>query len=512
MTPRTRRGLLAAAAVVVLLLGVLARPAFHLATTALRDADTRTPPPAGFADDASGLSRTPVAETVPVDPDPARAEAQVVGLLRRAREQGLAVSIAGARHSMGGHTVSPGGVVLDMRPFRRISFDPSTQRVTCGAGATWAEVLAALNPLGRSPDVMQSFSNFTVGGSVSVNAHGWQHRRPPLVASVASMRVVTADGRVRRCSRTEEPELFSLVAGGYGLFGVILEAELRTVPNCRYRVQRESVPAARLEEAFAARAAPAEVAMAYARIDVSKGRFLEDAILNLFHEVPLGPGEAPPLSEARLASLRRAVFRGTVGSEYGKDLRSDLERQVEEHLAVSLLTRNQLLDDDWTVYENRDASRTEVLQEYFLPKGRLAGFLDEARRLVPAAAGADLLNVTVRWTREDGDSFLRWADRDMACVVFLFHHARTADADAAMEPLTRGLVDAALRAGGRYYLPYRLQATPEQFHAAYPRAREFFARKRALDPTGVFQNLWFRKYGGGRLGRPTATAGRGAPP
>ena len=52
----------------------------------------------------------------------------------------------------------------------------------------------------------------------------------------------------------------------------------------------------------------------------------------------------------------------------------------------------------------------------------------------------------------------------------LFHHPRTPEGDAAMQSLTRELIDAALRCGGRYYLPYRLHATDEQFHAAYPQA------------------------------------------
>ncbi len=49
-----------------------------------------------------------------------------------------------------------------------------------------------------------------------------------------------------------------------------------------------------------------------------------------------------------------------------------------------------------------------------------------------------------------------------------------------MEALTRELIDAALACGGRYYLPYRLHATPEQFRAAYPQAERFFKLKRAV--------------------------------
>ena len=49
--------------------------------------------------------------------------------------------------------------------------------------------------------------------------------------------------------------------------------------------------------------------------------------------------------------------------------------------------------------------------------------------------------------------------------------------------------------GGCYYLPYRLHATPEQFHRAYPQARAFFERKRAYDPGELFQNRFYLRYG-----------------
>jgi len=61
--------------------------------------------------------------------------------------------------------------------------------------------------------------------------------------------------------------------------------------------------------------------------------------------------------------------------------------------------------------------------------------------------------------------------------------------------MTRELVDAVLLAGGRYYLPYRLHATPAQFLRAYPQADQFFNLKRQYDPQELFQNQFYRKYG-----------------
>jgi FAD/FMN-containing dehydrogenase len=491
---RKKKFLLVSTACVVLLAAFVGRPALHLAETAWRDADRREPVPAGHADDASRLECVAVAETWDIPAEPAAAEGQLAALLLRAKKEGLHVSIAGARHSMGGHTIWPGGIVVNMRPFARLEYDEGREILHAGAGALWSEAIRFLNPLGRSVAVVQSFSSFSIGGSISVNAHGWQFREPPLGSTVEAMRVMLADGETVRCSRTENAELFSLVIGGYGLLGVILDADLRTVPDDRYRVERFVVPAADYESLLHAQTAEVDVAMAYGRLDVSPRAFLGEAVLNVFHRVPPEPGVVPALGEPALAGLRRAIFRGTVGSDYGKELRWRAETLLEEHMSATLLYRNEVLDDDVALYEDRSEDSTEILQEYFLPEGRMEAFLSEARRIV-AAHKAELLNVTVRNVKEDADSFLRYADRDMIAFVFLFHEARSAESDAAMEPVTRALIDAALTLGGRYYLPYRLHATREQFAAAYPQAARFFERKRTYDPDELFQNRFYAAYG-----------------
>ena len=75
-----------------------------------------------------------------------------------------------------------------------------------------------------------------------------------------------------------------------------------------------------------------------------------------------------------------------------------------------------------------------------------------------------------------------------------FSQPRTEQGDRKMQDITTELVDAALKVGGRYYLPYRLHATVEQFHRAYPQSEEFFRLKRQYDPQEIFQNQFYIKY------------------
>lgn len=450
----------------------------------------------GYADDASRMNRTAVAETVPVAVDPRAAEDQLRDLLHRSRIQGKRVAIAGARHSMGGHTIYPDGIVIDMLPFRHMELDTERSLLSVGAGARWAEVVPYLDARGYSVAVMQSNNDFSVGGSISVNCHGWQHDRPPIASTVERFRLMKADGTIVWCSRDENAELFGLALGGYGLFGIILDLELHVVPNERYRPEVEVLPAERYVTHFAEKVSGAtDVGMAYGRLCVVPGEqtFLREALMTVFRKAPCRREEIPALQSPGYGALRRAVYRAQIGSQAGKEARWKAEKGASGHLTSRWFSRNQLLNEGAEIYREQNADRTDVLHEYFVPPEQVTPFLDLVRQIIPRHHG-DLLNVTVRTVREDKHVFLRYADRDLFAFVLLFSQERTADADRAMERMTQELIDAALTCEGRYYLPYRLHARPEQLRRAYPQVKAFFDLKSRHDPDGIFQNQWYLKY------------------
>lgn len=492
---RPRCALLCGAlALMGVLLFLVGRPVLHVLSTAWRDVTKAEPIPPGFTDDASRMNRTRVTEVVPVASETAAAERQLAALLERARKEGLRISIAGTQHSMGGHTIYPGGLVIDMLPFHRMELDEERDILHVQAGARWRDIIPYLDERGRSVAIMQSDNTFSVGGSLSVNCHGWQFGKPPIASTVESFRLLQADGRIVRCSRDENEELFSLALGGYGLFGIILDADLKVVPNERYRLEQFIVPVDAALATFAAKVRQKpDVAMVYARMSIVPDHFLGEVILNVLYRDPPADGALPALGEPELVALRRSLFRGSVGSEYGKELRWMAEARLQPHLSGRYFSRNQLLNEGSEIFQNSTAASTDILHEYFIPPRNAEPFVVSLRRIIPECGG-DLLNVTVRGVEIDNDSFLRYADQSMFSFVMLFNQPSTAAADARMEAMTQKLIDAALAAGGRYYLPYRLHATTGQFQRAYPQAREFFALKRRYDPDELFQNQFYRKY------------------
>lgn len=494
--PTSRRWIRVTAPVFLVAAIAVARPTYLWLRAWISDQPAQESLPAGFADDASRLNRTAVEEIWAIPQERAAAETQLREILHRARSEELKVAIAGTRHSMGGHTIYPGGIVLDMLPFNHMELDAESQILRVGAGARWSEIVPYLDARGFSVAIMQSNHDFSVGGSISVNCHGWQHNRPPIASTVESFHLMQADGSIVRCSRTENKELFSLALGGYGLFGVILDVDLRVVPNQRYYPDVDVFPAERYVGTFAGKCSDANVGMVYGRLCVVPGEktFLREAILTVFRHAPCEPDEIPGLKDGGDSSLRRQAFRAQIGSQAGKEVRWKAEKTFGEQLNRQHVSRNQVLNEASEVYREQNADRTDILHEYFLPPMLVNAFLDQARVIIPKHDG-DLLNVTVRNILEDKDTFLRYADQDMFAFVMLFNQPRTAEADLRMEAMTQELIEAAIKCGGRYYLPYRLHASREQFFQAYPQAAQFFERKRHYDPDELFQNQFYVKYG-----------------
>jgi FAD/FMN-containing dehydrogenase len=491
-----RRRTVAAAVILILLAPalVVVRPGVHLWQTAKRDIDELPPVPAGYADDASRLNLTAIQEIRSVPSNPAEAESALREWLLEARENDWKVSIAGARHTMGGHTIVPDGLVIDMLPLGHMKLDADSDTLHVGAGALWKDVLQYLDEHGRSVAVMQSNNSFSIGGSISANCHGWQVGRPPIASTVQSFHIMLADGSVLRCSPAENSQLFSAALGGYGLFGIILDADLKVVPNRRYHLSRQVLRTADVPTAWEKSiAAHAGTEMVYARLNVMADDFLNDAALNVFYVDTTNADPVPAMHESRLTKLRRNVFRGSADSEYGKRLRWQAELEWQPKLGGNTFSRNQLLNEGVEVFQNRSAGSTDILHEYFVPRQEFEAFVARMREIVPKHRG-DLLNVTVRSIETDDITLLRYADQPVYSLVMLFQQRRNADAEAKMDAMTRELIDAALELGGRYYLPYRLHATTEQFRRAYPNADEFFALKKTYDASSRFENQFYLKY------------------
>ena len=476
---------------ILIILVFLAVPTFHILKTKWAEDGDTIAIPKGYANDASQLNLTKVDTVIEVPNGKKEIEAQLKRVLVYAKENKLKISIAGARHSMGGHTIYPNGVVLNMLAYKEMSLDTMNNVLTIGSGALWEDAIKYLDKYGKSIAVIQAFSSFSVGGSMSVNGHGWQKDSPPISSSVISFSLMKANGEVVNCSKEENAELFHLVLGGYGLFGVILDVKLRVVENIalKYKYIRLS-PENYVGYYKKYVSGNPNVNLVFGRLRISDKHFLEEATLNFFERMD---SPVAPLSAQASVEAKRLVFRGSVDSEYGKRLRWDLETGMSKISKDHVLSRNELLNDHVSLIENKDHSSTDLLQEYFIPERNFNQYLKEIKPILKKTK-IDLLNITIRGVHKDQDSYLNYAREDVFGFVFLFNQKKTDEQEQQMKVLTNQLVDVALKNEGAFYLPYRLHIDRNKMRKAYPQADSFFKLKLKYDPEELFSNKFYQHY------------------
>ena len=156
--------------------------------------------------------------------------ADVVDAVNFARERGLLLSVKGGGHNVAGNAVNDGGLVIDLSQMRGVHVEPSTQTVRAQGGALWGDCdrEAQLFGLAVPGGVVSTtgIAGLTLHGGV-----GHLRRKHGLsIDSLLSVDIVTADGRLRRASATENEDLFWAVRGAGSNFGVVTSFEFRAHP------------------------------------------------------------------------------------------------------------------------------------------------------------------------------------------------------------------------------------------------------------------------------------------
>ncbi|AMY08720.1 L-gulono-1,4-lactone dehydrogenase [Luteitalea pratensis] len=165
-------------------------------------------------------------------------------VIAQARAESRAIAVAGGRHAMGGQQFVEDGVLLDTRGLNRVlAFDRDQGTITVEAGIQWPQLITWMADQ-QAPDRVDADTKtwgivqkqtgadrLSLGGALACNAHGRGLALKPIVDQVRWFDLVDAGGTVRRCSRTENVELFRHVIGGYGLFGVVARLQLQLRPE-----------------------------------------------------------------------------------------------------------------------------------------------------------------------------------------------------------------------------------------------------------------------------------------
>jgi FAD/FMN-containing dehydrogenase len=170
------------------------------------------------------IDRRPALIVRPLDVD------DVVAAVTYAAGEGLPVAVRGGGHSVAGHCMGDGGLVVDLRLMRAVTVDPDASSATCGGGALWEDFdppclrHGLATPGGTFGDT--GVAGLTLGGGIGhlIGLHGLT------LDNLVGATVVTAAGQVVRASEDENADLFWALRGGGGNFGVVTDFTFRLHP------------------------------------------------------------------------------------------------------------------------------------------------------------------------------------------------------------------------------------------------------------------------------------------
>jgi FAD/FMN-containing dehydrogenase len=427
-----------------------------------------------------------------------------------ARSEERNICIAGGRHSMGGQPFAQDGVMIDTRKMSKVlAFDTERGLLEVEAGIMWPQVLDYLLTAQRGVEKPWTFSQkqtggdrMTIGGSLSANIHGRGLTLPPFVGDIESFKILSAAGNLLTCSRTQNPELFRLAIGGYGLFGFVYSVTLRLVPRRKLERVVEVRDIAGLNAAFADRVREGYTFgdFQYA-IDDRSEDFLRRGVFSCYRPLPDDQQDATPVAAGRremserdwidllylahtdkTAAFRRyaSFYQSTNGQVYWSD---------EAQMSIYPDNYHRELDKRYAA----TSRGSEVITEVYCDREALEAFMADVREYVKRDQ-VEIIYGTVRLIEQDNETFLPWARKPYACVIFNLHIEHSTRGSIRAGDAFRRLINIGLKHGGSYYLTYHRHALRQQMDVCYPRFRDFLQLKRKYDKDELFQSDWYRHY------------------
>jgi FAD/FMN-containing dehydrogenase len=410
------------------------------------------------------FDRRPAAIVRPVDADDV---AYVVSL---AREHELELAVRSGGHSVAGHGVSEGGIVLDLSAMRTLEIDPDGRVARADAGLTAGEFTTAAHAhrlaIGLGDTGSVGIGGLTLGGGVGylVRKHGLT------IDDLLAAEIVTADGRRLRADREQDPDLFWAIRGGGGNFGVATRFHYRLHPVDTVTAGMLILPAtADVVAGFvdAAEAAPEELS----------------SIATVMTAPPLP--FLPPQHHGRLVVLAMLVHAGNPGeSERGLAPFRALATPIAD--LIRPMPYPQIYPPDDPEYRPLAAARTMFVDTIDRPLAeeildRLGASKAPLRVAQLRVLGGAMARVPI-----DATAFAHRQSKIMVNVAAVYERGE----DAAVHEAWVTGTAAALRQGDAgAYVNFLGEEGAERVRAAYPGSTwdRLAAIKRRYDPGNLFR-------------------------
>jgi decaprenylphospho-beta-D-ribofuranose 2-oxidase len=387
------------------------------------------------------------------------------------------------------------GLILHQELNRFLSFDPESGILECEAAVSLSEIIDFLLPRGFALPVTPGTRFVSLGGAIAADIHGKNHHRDGTISGqLLDFRLLTAEGKVLRCSREENADLFWATLGGMGLTGAILEARLRMRRVGSAWVHSTTTRCANLEQALSRILEEDErYEYAVAWVDcLARGRSLGRSVLLRANVAPAD--SLPAVLRGHPHRVKPALRLG-VPFDFPSvvlnpiDMRLFNEAIWQVHREGETLTGYQryFYPLDAIQHWSRIYGKRGVLQyQLVLPRESChAGLSEVLERTVASRRGSFL--AVLKSTGPENSGLLSFP-REGASLALDF-----ANSGRELLALLDALDEIVLRHGGRVYLAKDCRLPANHFRAMYPRLAQFRAVKARYDPEWRFSSSLARR-------------------
>jgi FAD/FMN-containing dehydrogenase/SAM-dependent methyltransferase len=420
--------------------------------------------------------------------------ADVQLIINEAQRSGKSISILGKSMSQGKQAISnkDWNIVINTSKLNQILIDPKLKIAKVGAGVSWGELQKEANQYGLAVRVMQASNIFSIGGSISANCHGWDYKTGSLRNTLIDLTIVNAEGKLLEI--TPEDPLFDFVAGGYGGFGIIIEATISLTDNIELIENGVEVDPRGYVDYFNQNIRYNEdVDMHLYRLSLEPNRLFQTGVAVSYQRISDEPVIADLVDEPeRGTRVDRIKIHTLRRLPWLRKLAWNIEKK--DALAEKISSRNELMRPPINPVFNNSKIDTEWLQEYFVKGEDLADFLHFLGHILQKNNVA-VFNASVRFVKQDSKTKLSYAQAGDRFAVVLFFNQKLSPQEVQKTKIwVRQVIDYLIVHEGSYYLPYQHFATLEQFKACYPNWETIISYKQSIDSTNLFDNGFFADY------------------
>jgi len=406
------------------------------------------------------------------------------------RQTNLPICIAGQKFSHGGQTMKDHSIQFDMSNFNQIiNLDTNTNLLTVQSGCTWAQIQDLLDPKNLSVAEMQSYRNFSVGGSICVNCHGRGMKYGTIADTISGLKVITANGKLCSANSTTNSDLFRAVIGSYGGIGLIVECTIKVEPN--YPIERRVVKTSRSDIIQTIDQIKSNPNIVFYNANIYPKN--ENTVIHISwyqtNKIPTSTRLQPNISYDWINMGLEQLVR-----------RFDIFKLIRSQIEPDLLSDQQVVWKNYEMSYDTNSLKTlfkypttSILQEYFVPVNQIENFLNDFWLIINHFR-VNLINVSLRYVYGTNIPILNYAPTDRIAVVLYLNVGNNDLCLAYAKQWTRILIDKAIFCGGSYYLPYLLFGSVDQFRKAYPNYKKYLSIKKKYDPQNRFTNCLIDKY------------------